>query len=80
MPTLAEAWLAEQTAERPPWQHPPMSEAGYPRETSVSAFVTPAETWLRRWTRFAHTMIQGSEAVPAARNRPPLDPCSGSVP
>jgi hypothetical protein len=67
MPTLAEAWLAEQTAERPPWQHPPMSAAEFSRETSASAFVAPAETWLRRWTRFA-------------RNRPPLDPCSGSVP
>src|SRR5436190_16363152 len=50
MPTLAEAWLAEQTAERPPWRHPPMSEAGAPSETPVSPLSAPAETWLRRWT------------------------------
>jgi len=67
MPTLAEAWLAEQTAERSPWQHPPVREAVVPRETFASTFVAPAETWLRRWTRFA-------------RNRLPLDPFSGSVP
>lgn len=30
MPTLSEAWLAEQTAERPPWRQPPACETARP--------------------------------------------------
>ena len=37
MPTILEAWLAEQTAERLPWQHLPLSDDVGPRRQPLHA-------------------------------------------
>ncbi len=37
MPTILEAWLAEQSAERPPWDHVPISDDARPKRQPVDA-------------------------------------------
>lgn len=51
MPTLMEAWLAEQTAERLPWRHRPMSNDRPASGGAVAEHRSPdqARGWLTRW-------------------------------
>jgi len=41
MPTLIEAWLAEQTSERFPWSHPPTSDGALDLRSGVGRRVSP---------------------------------------
>jgi len=41
MPTLIEAWLAEQTSERFPWSHPPTSDDALDLRSGVGRRVSP---------------------------------------
>jgi hypothetical protein len=68
MPTLAEAWLAEQTAERLPWQHPKMAEcpAGASVEKAERGSLDLAKFWLER-RRLA---VRVPEPVPVTGDHP----------
>jgi hypothetical protein len=81
MPTLVEAWIAEQTSERLPWQHPPMGGGAIVSETRVAAagMVDQGETWVRRWTMTVRAILRRTEPAPVGHTSP-LDPCSGSAP
>lgn len=69
MPTLAEVWLAEQTAERLPWPHPSVSEepAGcaeaLPRLHNPKSAGLDSLTARFRWVR---------QPVPVTCRRPPV--------
>lgn len=70
MPTLLEAWLAEQTAERLPWQHLPISDAPHRDDGFDCEPLERTTAWLDRWSRAAVSwMAEVREPVP--------QPCDG---
>ena len=72
MPTLLEAWLAEQTAERLPWRHPVTREDSVDRPTAQ-------ENPVRQWPRVIQDKCSSSGSADTARRNPARDACSGSV-
>ena len=71
MPTLVEAWLAEQTAERLPWRHPPMSEDRPTGDDHTEC--------LNRWRVAVRALRATPRPIPAAHRRQTLDGRSGRI-
>lgn len=71
MPTLVEAWLAEQTAERSPWQHPPMSDHR-PVGRDGEARCHPLDltrSWLSRWRMVVRSTDDTTQPARSGRVR-----------
>jgi hypothetical protein len=79
MPTLLEAWLAEQTAERLPWQHLPISDAPHRDDGFDREPLERTTAWLDRWRRALSLMAGVPEPVPLPCDGGSIDKRSGGA-